>query len=94
MDGSFWLPRNSGASDDFQLDGTVFGFRRNVTHFEKTRSDDTIKDEAIQTQCLHRIRDLLIPEIFKADQFRATRMERYIVACYASTKSRHLKCSS
>jgi predicted 2-oxoglutarate/Fe(II)-dependent dioxygenase YbiX len=38
-----------------------------------------------------RIHDRLAPEIHKAYQFRATRMERYIVACYDATEGGHFR---
>lgn len=38
-----------------------------------------------------RIHDRLVPEIEKAYQFKATRMERYIVACYYGTQNAHFR---
>ena len=40
---------------------------------------------------MHRIHDRLVPEIHKAFQFRATRIERYLVACYDSTTGGHFR---
>jgi predicted 2-oxoglutarate/Fe(II)-dependent dioxygenase YbiX/peroxiredoxin len=51
----------------------------------KRRRDQDITDEALRRECMVRIHDRLVPEIQKAFQFRATRIERYIVACYDST---------
>jgi predicted 2-oxoglutarate/Fe(II)-dependent dioxygenase YbiX len=48
----------------------------------KRRRDATIEDAALRDLALHRIRTRLTPEIAKAFQFEATRIERYIVACY------------
>jgi predicted 2-oxoglutarate/Fe(II)-dependent dioxygenase YbiX len=48
----------------------------------KRRRDQEILDESLKKACVNRIRDRLIPEILKAYQFHATRIERYIVACY------------
>jgi hypothetical protein len=53
-----------------------------VDHSHKRRRDQEIEDPGLRATCMHRIHDRLIPEIQKAFQFRATRMERYIVACY------------
>ena len=48
----------------------------------KRRWDAEIADEDLRHQLRARIRHRLLPEIEKAFQFRATRIERYIVACY------------
>lgn len=82
--------RDGGEDSGFMRDdgGKTVGV---IDYSHKRRSDYTIEDEAIRTQCMHRIHDRLIPEIFKAYQFRATRMERYIVACYESTTGGHFK---
>lgn len=77
--------------------GAESGFMRQVdgrtvpvqdTNF-KQRKDCTIRDKdligAIQTRFLRRV----VPEITKAHQFPVTRMERYIVACYAARDGGH-----
>ncbi len=48
----------------------------------KRRRDCQIEDEDLRKRCMHRIHDRLAPEIRRAYQFNATRMERYIIACY------------
>lgn len=48
----------------------------------KLRKDEVIEDEALRRACMIRIHDRLAPEVAKAFQFRATRIERYIVSCY------------
>jgi peroxiredoxin/predicted 2-oxoglutarate/Fe(II)-dependent dioxygenase YbiX len=48
----------------------------------KRRRDQIIEDEALRNSAMYRIHDRLVPEIQKAFQFQATRMERHIVACY------------
>ena len=48
----------------------------------KKRSDATIADEELREQARVRIKRRLAPLIQRAFQFEATRMERYIVACY------------
>ena len=53
-----------------------------VDHKHKRRSDFEITDERTRRDCLARVRDRLVPEVFKAFQFRASRIERYIVSCY------------
>jgi predicted 2-oxoglutarate/Fe(II)-dependent dioxygenase YbiX/peroxiredoxin len=73
--------------------GKASGFMREVdgktvaVHDEnhKRRSDVLIDDEELKTQCRVRIVRRLVPEVKKAFQFDATRMERYLVACYEDT---------
>lgn len=48
----------------------------------KKRRDADITDDGLRTELRRRIEQRLLPEIQKAFQFKATRMERYIVACY------------
>jgi hypothetical protein len=62
-----------------------------IDYSHKRRADYTIEDETIRAQCMHRIHDRLVPEIEKAFQFRATRMERYTVACYEAETGGHFR---
>lgn len=48
----------------------------------KRRADWSIDDPAFRAVLQERIKRRLVPEIEKAFQFKVTRMERYIVACY------------
>jgi peroxiredoxin/predicted 2-oxoglutarate/Fe(II)-dependent dioxygenase YbiX len=48
----------------------------------KRRRDCTIDDENLRAALRGRVVRRLVPEIAKAFNFQATRMERYIVACY------------
>jgi predicted 2-oxoglutarate/Fe(II)-dependent dioxygenase YbiX len=48
----------------------------------KRRRDAPVRDPALVKQTRARISQRLLPEIEKAFQFKATRMERYVVACY------------
>jgi predicted 2-oxoglutarate/Fe(II)-dependent dioxygenase YbiX len=48
----------------------------------KRRADCDIDDQKLRDACMHRISWRLLPEIERAFAYRATRMERYIVACY------------
>ncbi len=57
----------------------------------KRRRDREIADEALRKACMTRIHDRLAPEIEKAFQFKVTRMERYIVSCYAAEESGHFR---
>ena len=82
-----------------QLGGEESGFMRQVDgktvavhdHGHKRRRDQEIMDERLRNACMHRIHDRLLPEIHKAFQFRATRIERYIVACYDSSTGGHFR---
>ncbi|MGF1611190.1 MAG: 2OG-Fe(II) oxygenase [Kiloniellales bacterium] len=48
----------------------------------KRRADVVIEDESLRAALRDAIRLRLLPEIQKAFQFKVTRIERYIVACY------------
>lgn len=48
----------------------------------KKRRDVIIDDEAVQSGIRARVARRLAPEVAKVYQFKATRIERYIVACY------------
>lgn len=50
----------------------------------KQRKDVLVEDEALKVQIRDRINRRLIPEIRRAFQFQATRIERYLVACYTA----------
>ncbi|MFM8769500.1 MAG: 2OG-Fe(II) oxygenase, partial [Rubrivivax sp.] len=51
----------------------------------KRRSDCLIEDEDLRRAIGRRILDRLNPELHRVFRFRATRMERYLIACYDST---------
>ncbi|WP_417460731.1 2OG-Fe(II) oxygenase [Kordiimonas sp.] len=53
-------------------------------HSFKRRMDIKIQDEALKTELRVSLQRRLVPQIKKAFQFEATRIERYIVACYDS----------
>jgi predicted 2-oxoglutarate/Fe(II)-dependent dioxygenase YbiX/peroxiredoxin len=60
-------------------------------HAFKRRRDHEIADVEVikQTQAL--IRRRIVPEIAKVHQFQVTRMERYIVSCYAADDEAHFR---
>ncbi len=80
-----------------QHGGEESGFMRDVNgktvgvydYLHKRRRDQEILDEELRKACMIRIHDRLAPEILKAYQFKATRMERYIVACYEAETQGH-----
>ena len=53
-----------------------------VDHSHKRRSDCSIEDEDLRLALRSRIERRLVPQIERAFQFKATRLERYIVSCY------------
>lgn len=53
-----------------------------VDHNFKRRKDYDIEDEDVRSGIRARLVRRLVPEIDKSFQFRTTRIERYIVACY------------
>ncbi|HZF43182.1 MAG TPA: 2OG-Fe(II) oxygenase [Sphingomonadaceae bacterium] len=57
----------------------------------KRRRDHLLQDQALQQQLALRVRRRLAPMIQRAFQFRATRMERYIVACYDAEEGGHFR---
>jgi len=79
--------------------GETSGFMRDVdgrtvlVHDDrhKRRRGRVIKDEKLRIACMHRIHDRLLLEIEKAFQFKATRIERYIVACYEAKYAGHFR---
>lgn len=79
--------------------GRDSGFMREVggktvpvlDHGFKRRSDYHIEDETVQRAIRARILRRLVPAIEQAFQFRVTRMERYLVACYDAEHGGHFR---
>ena len=73
-----------------QIGGRPSGFMREVDGVttlmtdedHKRRSDVIIEDEALRRQVVARLNRRLLPQIQKAFNFKATRIERYLVARY------------
>jgi predicted 2-oxoglutarate/Fe(II)-dependent dioxygenase YbiX len=57
----------------------------------KSRRDHHIQHESTRVAMRERIERRLVPEIWKAFQFSATRVERYIVACYDAADGGHFQ---
>lgn len=55
----------------------------------KRRKDHLVTDPALLQQVRDRIRARIVPEIEKVFQFKVTRMERYLVGCYAAADGGH-----
>src|SRR5215204_93164 len=57
----------------------------------KVRKDHVIEDPDVIKQTQARINRRVAREILKVHQFRVTRMERYIVSCYAAEDGGHFR---
>ena len=55
----------------------------------QVRKDYTIEDRTLMAQTQARILRRVVPEIEKVHCFRVTRMERYLVGCYAAEDGGH-----
>lgn len=55
----------------------------------KVRRDVVIGDPALRAAARGRILARIVPELRKVHHFEATRMERYLVACYDATEHGH-----
>ncbi|WP_108660130.1 2OG-Fe(II) oxygenase [Acuticoccus kandeliae] len=55
----------------------------------KRRKDFNLEDSALKGTLQDRFIRRVVPEILKVHQFRVTRMERYIVSCYAAEDGGH-----
>jgi len=79
--------------------GEESGFMREVNgktvpvhdHRHKRRKDYLIEDAEVIKQTQTRFRRRVVPQILKAHQFKVTRMERYIVCCYAAEDEAHFR---
>jgi predicted 2-oxoglutarate/Fe(II)-dependent dioxygenase YbiX len=78
--------RDSGFMRD--VEGKTVGL---YDYGHKRRSDKTIEEGALRDLCMARIRDRVVPEVKKAFQFSATRLERHIVACYDGASGGHFR---
>ena len=70
------------------IDGKTVGVH---DYSHKRRKDQLIVDEALSKACMVRIHDRLVPEIFKAFAFKATRIERYLIGCYEAETGGHFR---
>ncbi len=73
--------REGGEDSGFMRDegGQTVGV---IDHSHKRRRDYGIDDDKVRAAIRARVVRRLVPEIAKAFQFEATRLERYIIACY------------
>ncbi|MGF1630197.1 MAG: 2OG-Fe(II) oxygenase family protein [Kiloniellaceae bacterium] len=71
-----------------EVDGKTVGV---TDHSHKRRRDYNIDDQGLRRELQRCFLRRVVPEIVKAYQFRVTRMERYIVACYAEEDGGHFR---
>ncbi|HKK31301.1 MAG TPA: redoxin domain-containing protein, partial [Alphaproteobacteria bacterium] len=64
---------------------------RVTDHGHKRRRDYRIADRDLISALQERFLRRVVPEIAKVHQFQATRMERYIVACYSADDGGHFQ---
>jgi len=57
----------------------------------KRRRDHLLTDPALIAGARERVLRRIVPEIAKVHQFRVTRMERFLVACYAAEEQGHFR---
>jgi peroxiredoxin len=57
----------------------------------KSRKDHTITDPEVIKHTQARVSRRVFPEILKVHQFKVTRMERYIISCYAAEDGGHFQ---
>ena len=62
-----------------------------LDHSFKRRADHHVEDAAVRAAARERIQCRLAPAIEQAFQFRVTRMERYLVACYDASPGGHFR---
>jgi len=56
---------------------------------QKVRRDRMVEDEPLRLRIQGRIKEALLPMVERAFQFRATRMERYLIGCYRAETGGH-----
>lgn len=81
---------DGGTDSGFMLerDGKTVG-AYNPEH--KRRRDCTVADATLQAVIRNRVSRRIAPEMRKAFQFEATRIERYLVACYDGAEGGHFR---
>jgi peroxiredoxin/predicted 2-oxoglutarate/Fe(II)-dependent dioxygenase YbiX len=82
--------QNGGEESGFMVDadGKTVGV---IDYNHKRRKDYHITDERIIKSAQQRIHRRLVPEIKRAFQFNATRIERHMVGCYAAADGGHFR---
>ncbi|MDO5641187.1 MAG: 2OG-Fe(II) oxygenase [Paracoccus sp. (in: a-proteobacteria)] len=71
-----------------QVDGKTVGVNDRA---HKSRRDHILQDSALINGLRSRFLRRVVPEIAKVHQFHVTRMERFIVSCYAADEGGHFR---
>ena len=71
-----------------EINGKTVGI---VDYAHKRRRDHNIQDRPSIDRAKALVQRRIAPEILKVHQFRVTRMERYIVACYDAAEQAHFR---
>ncbi len=71
-----------------EIDGKTVGVQ---DYGHKRRRDYMIADQAVIDRTKALVQRRVAPEILKIHQFKATRMERYIVSCYDAAEEAHFR---
>ena len=79
---------HGGAESGFmsEVDGKTVGI---YDHSYKSRRDYVVEDPAVLKDIQAKVYRRIKPMVHRAHQFNATRMERYIVCCYAADEGGH-----
>ncbi len=82
--------RSGGEQSGFMrdIDGKTVGIH-DTSH--KSRRDHHLADQSLILEAQARVVRRIFPEIAKVHQFKVTRMERYIVACYSAEDGGHFR---
>ncbi|MGR4862428.1 2OG-Fe(II) oxygenase [Caulobacter sp. LARHSG274] len=79
--------------------GEASGFMRDINGrtrlildpSHKLRRDRDLIDPEMKAAVARRVRERIVPEVAKAFQFQASRMERYLVGCYDAAEGGHFR---
>ena len=80
----YWASQETRESGYMKTDPATGETVLIVDHGHKRRRDCTIEDPVLRDKLQARIHRRLVPQIERAFQFKATRIERYMIACYDS----------
>jgi predicted 2-oxoglutarate/Fe(II)-dependent dioxygenase YbiX len=69
-----------------EIDGKTVGVH---DRRHKSRRDHLLEDPALKREVQARVVRVVLPMMLKCFQYRATRMERYLVACYDAAEGGH-----
>jgi peroxiredoxin/predicted 2-oxoglutarate/Fe(II)-dependent dioxygenase YbiX len=84
--------RNGGEDSGYMVTDPATGHTvLKVDYSHKRRRDYSIADASVRAAIREHVKRRLVPAIQRAFQFRVTRMERYIIACYDAADGGHFR---